>query len=197
MDMIDALIIVDMQNYFLNRVNRGTMSKSKKAVMRLIEQVNKQVDWAMENGLPIIALEYAVSGWLTSEAESRTNWRIRQRMRFYKNKWYVLKNEDNGSMEVIDAMHGNEPSSGLAEHRRMVNLAGRKDTLTFRLCGINLDACVSRTACGLVREGHNVEVVTGATCNAWNRATPRTTREEWRKLMERHPLNCQVVKNVA
>jgi len=191
--MIDALIIVDMQKYFLDQLSVGTMTQNRKAVTKLVEAVNKQATWAMEHKVPIIVLEYDTED--ESGNQSRTDWRIRRNLQFYKRKWYAMKDTDDGGEEVLEVMHGCEPRRGLVEKHRLVNLAGRKDEFTFNICGVNLDACVYETANSLLCDGHAVRLVHEATRNTWDNRNAKNTREDARKLMD---YECyKIIKNVA
>lgn len=85
---------------------------------------------------PIVVLEYSGFG--------KTHYDIRQALDYYHNATYLIKDEDDGT-NTISGHFGCLPSQMI-------------------LCGVNLDACVLRTAQGLLKRGVRVTVKVNA-CN--------------------------------
>lgn len=192
----DALIIVDMQDYFLDQLSwSDSDAKNRKSLKRLVGEVIKQATWAMKHNVPILVLEYDLCD--SGLAESRTTWAIRKVLRLYKKKWYAAKQTDDGANEVLEMMHGCEPPHGLVEYHRQWNLAGRKDTFTFRICGVNMDACVWATTRSLVKYGHKVHAVHEATRNTYDPWTTKNPNSDFNKLRRRHAKLLKIINNVA
>lgn len=109
-------------------------------------------------------LEYDGDGYYAT----RTHEDIRFEIGNYSRVWYALKDNDCGAEEVLDVMRGVEPRQGLKngwERQRnpLRKLVKDGKSLTFRICGINLVACVKETIDGLLDEGHHIEIAANAT----------------------------------
>lgn len=179
----DALIIVDVQRYFINDLRSAPMNK-------LIEAVCREVRWAKKHNLPIICLEYTdICG---TGAIIRTAVEIRNEIGKYHSVWYVRKNSDGGGNEVNDVVQGLVPDWGLASGscklRRMVGWRMGKKNTTFRICGVNLEACVQDTTNELLDMGYNVDVVRGATRNVWDNK-PVTKSRWWHERIKNREVN--------
>ncbi len=165
----NALIICDLQPYFTGELGITDQFGVKDGrEQALVNAACAQVRWAKRNRLPIIVLEYANleydgDGYFAT----RTHDDIRAEIGSYSRAWYALKDTDSGSEEVLDVMRGEEPRQGLKNGwKRHINplrkLMKPADEVTFRVCGVNLCACLKETIDGLLDEGHNIEIAANA-----------------------------------
>jgi len=165
-----ALIVCDLQPYFTGELGTTDQFGVKDGrEQALIDAACAQVRWAKRNRLPIIVLEYANleydgDGYFAT----RTHDDIRAEIGDYSRAWYALKDTDSGAEEVLGLMHGEEPRLGLMNgwkrHRNPLRkMAKHGAEMTFRICGVNLVACVKETVDGLRDWGHKVEIAANAT----------------------------------
>lgn len=97
--------------------------------IRCIANCVREVRKAIECGATIIVLEYSRRG---NERGHKTHEAIRKLVQAYENSFFIIKNEDDGSHAIYAQDVKLDP-----------------DNLHFRLCGVNLGACVRSTAIGL------------------------------------------------
>jgi nicotinamidase-related amidase len=168
--MKTALVICDLQPYFTGQLGYidqfGVKDGREQA---LINAACAQVRWAMKRRLPIIVLEYANleydgDGYFAT----RTHDDIRCELGSYQRVWYALKDTDAGHEEVLDVMRGQEPRQGLKngfyrQRNPLRKMMKANEKMTFRICGVNLIACVKETIDGLLEEGHSIEIAANAT----------------------------------
>ena len=130
-----ALVVIDMQYVFETSQHQPTIQ----AILALIEAFKRQ-------NRPILIVEYEKSSrW--SEEDVKTLFEIREAVKDYSLAKTVIKPWDDGSEEISNALGENSQFE-----------------LDLFLCGVNAGACVKLTACGLVRLGFDITVVTDA-CN--------------------------------
>ena len=158
-----------MQDYFLGELSHlHGVNGSDELSENLINNIVKQIKWAKKNKLPIICLEYddlcyeddGYSAVITHKT-------IRKNLYKYPLKWYAKKDTDNGYEEVMDVLQGIEPRKGLRDGK-LQKLISKKTKMTFRVCGVNLSACVSETICDMIKFSHNVEIVQGTVRNVFD-----------------------------
>lgn len=110
-----ALVIIDMQP--------GAFEAACKE--ETIDTCCREIKKAVEEGIPIIVLEYM--------GEGETGRKLKYYLDSYKFTKYVIKKYDDGSSNIIDCVKDNG-----------------WDIDTFRVCGVNTTACVARTIDSLV-----------------------------------------------
>lgn len=151
---MSVLVIVDMQNWFLNQNYPNSRQKTL-----LISRIVRLVKVYKAKQLPIITLEYAGLEHdfdiLNEHKEYRkciwTHPRILKAIGNYKLAFYRRKWTDDGSKEVKDVIKTNHLQS-------YVNDGG------YQLCGVNTDCCVGDTHLGL----KNSVLISGACANVWD-----------------------------
>ena len=112
-----------------------------------IRNVIKAIKLAKEAAMPIVVLEYANMG--------RTLPRIRKYLDSYDKTIYQIKKEDDGSREVIKALNHN----------------GFNNVYSLAVCGVNINACVSKTVRNLVETyDKTIKVIKNA---CWGNITSR------------------------
>ena len=94
---------------------------------RCVANCVREVKKAIEIGANIIVLEYAQR---RNENGHKTKYPIRKLVQAYEKGYFITKDDDDGSYAIID--------TGIFDSEEH-----------FRLCGVNLGACVSSTARGL------------------------------------------------
>lgn len=164
-----ALIVCDLQPYFtgeLGIIDQFGVKDGREQA--LVNAVRAQVRWAKKHRIAIIVLEYANleyddGGYYAT----RTHDDIRFEIGNYSRAWYALKDTDAGHEEVLDVMRGEEPRLGLKNGwKRHINplrkLMKPADEVTFRVCGVNLCACLAESINGLLDEGHAIEIAANA-----------------------------------
>lgn len=162
-----ALVIVDMQDYFLGNLSE-LYTDHQDIINSFIKNIIKQIKWAKKNKLPIICLEYD-DLYYEDDGYSAviTNKVIREHLNGYPLKWYAKKDTDTGYDEVMDVLCGIEPRKGLMAGK-LQKLISKKTKMTFRVCGINLHACVRDTVSDMIQFGHIVEIVRGTVRNVYD-----------------------------
>jgi nicotinamidase-related amidase len=128
-----TLVIVDMQNNFFATRNTNL----KKNIIREIK-LSKKHNW------PIIILEFANC--------DRTLLCIRSLLNSYKNCFYEIKYENDGSKEVIHAIN------------KRITINNSKN---IRVVGVETNFCVGDTIRSLIHKKYNVSVVSNACRSSW------------------------------
>lgn len=106
---------------------------------KLISSVTREINLAKKLSCPILVLEYYDFG--------KTESWVKEAIGTYPAK-YRTKKGDNGSRVILRSVCGVDG---------------------YRICGINTDACVIKTVCGLIRKGKRVEVVKDGCWSGWDR----------------------------
>lgn len=182
----EALVIVDMQEDFLGMIgdawtngvaNINYVDKTEKAYNKLMKGILREVKEAKRKRLPIICLQYAnQEDGFDSPKESweyhATNSTIRKALKGYSRAYYVWKDEDDGSEEVLDVLNGVEPRLCLDKpsFRGKPNKLRKFITdecriIDFTVVGVNADACVKATCGGLIDASHKCRVPADASMN--------------------------------
>lgn len=162
-----ALVIVDMQDYFLGNLSE-LYTDHKDIINSFINNIIKQIKWATKNRLPIVCLEYDDLEYEDDGYSAViTNKVIQEHLNKYPLKWYAKKDTDTGYDEVMDVLCGIEPRKGLRKGK-LQKLISKKTKMTFRVCGVNLHACVRDTVSDMIQFGHNVEIVHGTVRNVYD-----------------------------
>jgi len=132
-----SLVIIDMQPDF----DASYSDDIRGPVLREIAQ-------AIKNDRPILIVEYDYPYYRNiGKKRTRTLWYIQNALRGYHNRHLVLKENDDGSREVVV---------------KLKELGAGKNVRVF---GVNTDCCVAETAENLVYRGCNVTIVADA-CNS-------------------------------
>jgi nicotinamidase-related amidase len=164
----ECLVIVDMQDWFLNEMSdKVSISTYKK----LMTGVNREIATAKKKRLPIVVLEFAYLETGFDDAEhdeyTRTTREIRNQLKGYGRAYYVLKNDDDGATEVIKTLQGINTKSVTTLPRET---GGKRNPLrewikdgeaaNFTVVGVNASACVAETCRGIVRYNrhHTIKV---------------------------------------
>lgn len=170
MGMKKALIVCDLQPYFTGELGITDQFGVKDGrEQALIDAACDQVRWAKRHRLPIIVLEYANLEYDDDGYKAtRTHDDIICEIGNYTRAWYALKDTDSGHEEVLEVMRGEEPRQGLKNgYNRQKNPLRKMlkdgEEVTFRICGVNLVACVKETIDGLRDYGHPIEIAANAT----------------------------------
>lgn len=181
----EALVIVDMQEDFLGMMGDEWMNgcgnldygKTEKAYNKLMKGILREVKEAKRKRLPIICLQYAnQEDGFDSPKESweyhATDPKIRKALKGYSRAFYVWKDNDDGSEEVMDVMRGIMPRNELdtPSYRGKPNklrkfITNEHKMIDFTVVGVNADACVSATCGGLVDVSHKCRVPADASMN--------------------------------
>jgi nicotinamidase-related amidase len=164
-----ALIVVDVQGYYLQNLSQ-MYSDYGEIIRDFLNGIVKQIQWAKKNHLPIICLEYGglyydVGGY-SSVITHKT---IRKNLYKYPLKWYAEKRTNSGYQEIMNVLMGDKPYHGIRKYsgelKRIIN---KRDKMTFRVCGVNQDACVKETVEDMLKENHTVEIVHGTIRNVYD-----------------------------
>ena len=81
-----ALIVIDMQPYFVTRGGNDKKDENKKKVKEILDNQIKSIEMAKKAGIPIVFLEY--------ENYGPTNEVLKKAIGDYKKSKYFLKNTD-------------------------------------------------------------------------------------------------------
>lgn len=146
--MFYSLILIDMQPIF-EAANK----------VETINNCIREIEFAINAGANIIVVEYyteSVSDFEIKKYGSNcmhTNSRIMDALVGYKNVYNVVKQHDDGGIEVDECIRFNNLST------------------TLKVCGVNISACVYKTVYTLSRmqnwlfhKKYNIEIIADA-CN--------------------------------
>ena len=123
-----TLCVIDMQNYFWAAKNKET-----------IENVKKEIIKAKRRNYPVIYVKYDLSPWTNNKWDCSLSSGLAEVTRFYKNKYTVIKKQDDGANEVFKFL-------------KQKNLP-----LKLRMTGINSNVCVMYTVETLVKK-YNIKI---------------------------------------
>ena len=175
----EALIVVDMQDYFLgNMVHDGG---GQERLNGFIENVCREVKLARSKRIPIIMLEY---GGLDYDGDGYyatiTNDDILCELKGYSRKYFAEKMDDCGSEEVLSVLYGDADNVVLRRGSSPVRKWGKwGEPMSVRVVGCNLDACLMETVRGLSRVPRmNVKVVADAAMNVYD---TRSCDADWKE----------------
>lgn len=181
MSITKALIIVDMQEDFLDRMSDSEDYKTATAAYKkLMKGILREVEVAIKNRLPIVCLQYAnqEDGFdhpATSWAYHATTYEIRKALKGYSRVYFAWKDEDGGGDEIYDVLHGVEPLLGVDKpsYRGKPNklrkfITDEHEMIDFTVVGVNASACVAATCGELVDMGHRCRVPADAALNVWD-----------------------------
>ena len=140
----EALVIIDMQPYFDTAKDEGTLRNC-------VTEIRK----AIKAEIPIIVVEYEDPDG--NDFLGDTLPRLKRHLDKYIRTYYVKKHQDDGGYEIMNCIE----DEGLGLIRK------------FKVCGVNICACVAETVFTLVHEWDaEVEVIKKA-CNgsrSWNKS---------------------------
>ena len=143
--MYEALVIIDMQAYFKTALHKGT-------IRNCITQIRK----AIKEEISILVLEYE-----DLDDEDRigdTLPKLKKHLDPYCETHYIKKHQDDGGHDIINYIE--DEGIGLIQK--------------FRVCGVNITACVASTVDTLINEWDaEIEIIKKA-CN--DRSCWRTKR---------------------
>ena len=123
-----SLCVIDMQNYFW-------AAKDKKT----IENVKKEIIKAKQRNYPVICVKYDLSPWTDNKWHCSLSSGLAEVTRFYKNKYTIIKKQDDGAEEIYKLL-------------KQKNLP-----LKLRMTGINSNVCVIYTVETLVKK-YNIKI---------------------------------------
>jgi len=177
----EALVIVDMQADFLDRMGDEVGEKyANIAHKKLMKGVLREVKEAKKKQLPIVCLQYAnqADGFdCPKEAWEyhATHSAIRKALKGYSRAYFARKDNDDGSEEVLDVLHGVEPRNELDKpsfrgkpNKLRKFITDEHKMIDFTVVGVNADACVASTCGGLIDASHKCRVPADASLNVWN-----------------------------
>lgn len=147
----EALVIIDMQPYFSSALNEYT-------IRNCIAEIKR----AKRANIPIVVLEYEDPDGEDDLGETLP--RLKKHLDSYHATYYVKKYDDDGGLDVMRCLEEND-----------------LDTIpNFRVCGINLGACIWETVDTLVNVfNKQVEVVKRAcNCNGLNGTKTQQFKED-------------------
>ena len=127
---------------------------------RCVANCVREVTRAIQDGARIIVLEYGRRG---NENGHNTKYAIRKLVKSYSEGYFLTKECDDGAYVIANSFNF--------------------DNLHFRLCGVNLGACVSATAQGLrgYFEDATIEIVSDAVHQpyAWQKDYAGYANHNW------------------
>ena len=131
-----ALIIIDMQPYFVTRGGNENTKENAEKVKNILKIQNEAIQFAKEAKIPIIFLEY--------EEHEKTNVELRKAVKGYKEVKFFLKNTDGIFAD------GNK-------HRpEIVDYLDKKEIGNLIITGANGGACVQQSIDGALNNNYNV-----------------------------------------
>ncbi len=152
----EVLVIIDMQPYFETAHDEYTLRNC-------VTEIKK----AIRDEIPIIAVEYEDPDG--NDILGETLPRLKRHLDKYTRTYYVKKHQDDGGYEIMNCIE--DEGIGFVSK--------------FRVCGVNITACVAETVYTLVNEwSAEVEIIKKA-CNgsrSWykNRKTMFSNRGIYR-----------------
>jgi len=170
--MQECLVIVDMQDYFLGNLDSISSKIVNNPIRRtyLIECILREIKNARKKGMPIICLEYADLDYDGDGIfATYTCKEIRLALRNYRKAYYALKDQNDGSEEIIDIMNGVIPRRDIPRNTRTpVKYLNNGEDVKAYICGVNLDACVRETEYGLLDKGHDAVLIADCVRNVYD-----------------------------
>jgi nicotinamidase-related amidase len=180
----EALVIVDMQEDFLGMMGmpmdgngNPDYDLAATAYKKLMKGILREVRESKRKRLPIICLQYAnqedgFDSPRSSWAYHATDSKIRKALKGYSRAFYVWKDNDDGSEEVLDVLNGVMPRNELdtPTYKGKANklrkfITDEHKMIDFTVVGVNADACVKATCGGLVDASHKCRVPADASMN--------------------------------
>jgi nicotinamidase-related amidase len=184
MSINEALVVVDMQEDFLGMAGdafQDDESADERDVMaavgKLMRGVLREVEAAKRKQLPIVCLQYAnQEDGFDDPKESweyhATAAEIRKALKGYPRAFYVWKDNDDGSEETLDVLNGVMPRNMLDKsafrgkrNKLRKFITDEHKMIDFTVVGVNADACVAATCCGLIDAGYKCRVPSDASMN--------------------------------
>ncbi len=177
----EALIIVDMQDDFLDRMSDEVGDEvAAAAYKKLIKGILREVKEAKRKRLPIVCLQYY--GMDDGFDSPRSSWcyhatdtAIRKALKGYSRAFYAWKDDDSGAEEVMDVLNGLKPRLGLdtdtykgKPNKLRKFITDEHKMIDFTVVGVNADACVADTCAGLIDASHKCRVPADAALNVWD-----------------------------
>lgn len=177
----EALVIVDMQDDFLDRaLSENDNEHATRSINKLIKGILREVKAAREKRIPIICLTYAnqEDGFDTPKESweyHATDGEIRNALKGYSRVYHAQKDDDGGGEMVMDILEGRVPRLGLEKPSYKGKRPKLRKYITdtckmidFTVVGVNADACVISTCGDLVDAGHKCRVPADAAMNVWD-----------------------------
>lgn len=131
-----ALVIIDMQPYFVTRDGFDKTSENQEKVKQLIQAQVEAIQKAKEAQLPIMFIEYSGDG--------KTNEVLRKSAENYKNVVFFLKDTDG----MLDKRNSHQSE--------LVQFLNKNRIQTLIILGANGGACVLKSIEGALENGYNV-----------------------------------------
>ena len=123
-----TLCVIDMQNYF-------PAARYKD----VIDNIKLEIIKAKKRNYPVLYVKYNLSPWTNNKWHQSLSPGLSDITRFYRKKYTVIKNHDDGSKEVYDFLSNN-------------NLPKK-----LRVCGVNSGICVLYTVQTLIKK-YNLKI---------------------------------------
>ncbi len=133
-----ALVIIDMQPFFVTRDGNDKDPENIKKVKSLLEQQKFLIDWAKVSHTPIVVIEYKESG--------KTNKELMKPIEGYSD-YRVIEKDSDGMFD--DENTKKELHKFLKEH----------DVKNLIITGANGGACVEKSIRGSLKNGYSISVV--------------------------------------
>lgn len=123
-----TLCVIDMQNFFFAARNKETINNVKEEIIK-----------AKRRNYSVIYVKYDLSPWTNNKWDSSLTSGLSEITRFYRNKYTVIKNQDDGADEVFRFL-------------KQKNLP-----LKLRIAGCNSNVCVLYTVETLIQK-YNIKI---------------------------------------
>jgi nicotinamidase-related amidase len=132
----DALIIIDMQPFFVTRGGNDTEEENSKKVKEILKIQKDAIKFAKEAKMPIIFLEY--------EGCKETNKELKKEVAGYENVKFFLKNADGMFSEYN------------THRKELIEYLASKEVGNLIITGANGGACVEQSIEGSLSNNYNV-----------------------------------------
>ena len=131
-----ALVIIDMQPYFVTRGGNHKQKANAKKVEEVLDTLTQMIKGAKKSGIPIVFLEYQSCG--------DTNKALKKVVGDYKDVRYILKDQDGMF------------SQNNSHKKKLESYLEKMDVGTLIIAGANGGACVSESIEGALDENYSV-----------------------------------------
>lgn len=136
-----ALVIIDMQPYFIERGGNHTKPNNITKINQILDEQVTLIRKAKQIGMPVIVVEYDLSR-LNLKEGVETNSKLKSAIGNYKNTTYFIKNED-----------GMFSSSNV---KKLTNYLSENQIGKLIITGANGGACVEASISGALRNNYDV-----------------------------------------
>lgn len=158
----EALVIIDMQSYFMTRGGNADLPENMKKVKRLLDAQMAAIQAAKQANMPIIFLEYESAGVTNGNLEGAARvekirfdnlWsKIAKDPRKLKKKEFINSDQVAYFLKNTDGMFDEENS----HKKELVDYLTKKNIKTLIVTGANGGACVQASIQGALNNHINV-----------------------------------------